>query len=516
VLGGLVTEDLTPPHAAGRFPAGSRITEYRIDELIRRGGMAEVYRAWDEHLKRQVALKIPVPELAEDPEFRRRFIRESQAAAAVQDPHIIPVYGAGEADGVPFIAMQFVDGDLRRVLAREGALPPDRAMELISPVASALDAAHAAGLVHRDVKPANILVDARQGRPDHVYLSDFGVSKGAVSSVSLTRPGQFLGTPDYSAPEQIEGRVVDGRTDQYALACVAYQLLTGEVPFKRDQAIAVLLAHMSAPPPSLASRRPGLPGAADQVLAKALAKDPEKRYKSCRDFADALREALGLRPYVPDGGIRRERRLGGPQAIVIAAVITAVIGPLAVVVITHLLAQGPSKPGPTQTPTPAPTNSARPGANRPSSPPNSASPTGPPSASVVTVLMTEEAAASLEHRPADAVRLYVPTAFVRDDACGKPNQSTTWYGQAQILQRYQQLGAFKWLQHQNAEVSFTPDNAQAASATATAQTAGFLEPSSTLPAGLELHGNERWTFIRVNGKWLISSFIYNTACLAQG
>ena len=136
-----------------------------------------------------------------------------------------------------------------------------------------------------------------QDRPDHVYLSDFGVSKGAISSVSLTGAGQFLGTPDYSAPEQIQGRAVDGRADQYALACVAYQLLTGVVPFERDQGMAVLLAHLSEPPPSLAARRPDLPAAADQVLARGLAKAPEKRYASCRDFADALREALGLAPY---------------------------------------------------------------------------------------------------------------------------------------------------------------------------------------------------------------------------
>jgi basic membrane protein A len=166
-------------------------------------------------------------------------------------------------------------------------------------VAAALDAAHAAGLVHRDVKPANILVDARPGRPDHVYLSDFGVSKGAVSSVSLTGTGQFLGTPDYSAPEQIEGRSVDGRTDQYALACVAYQMLAGAVPFQRDQGLAVLLAHLSAPPPSLSSRRPDLPQAADDVLARGMAKVPEERYGSCQEFADALREALGLAPYYP-------------------------------------------------------------------------------------------------------------------------------------------------------------------------------------------------------------------------
>ena len=151
--------------------------------------------------------------------------------------------------------------------------------------------------MHRDVKPANILVDASADRPDHVYLSDFGVSKGATSSASLTGTGHFLGTPDYSAPEQIQGLAVNGRTDQYALACVAYQLLTGEVPFERDQGMAVLLAHLSEPPPSLAARRLDLPEAADAVLARGMAKAPEKRYESCRDFADALRETLGLAPY---------------------------------------------------------------------------------------------------------------------------------------------------------------------------------------------------------------------------
>jgi serine/threonine-protein kinase len=216
----------------------------------------------------------------------------------VDDPHIIPVYEAGEAAGVLFIAMRFVrGGDLRQVLEREGPLAPGRAAAFVASVASALDAAHRAGLVHRDVKPANILVDAAQDRPEHVYLSDFGVSKGAISSVSLTGTGHFVGTPGYSAPEQIQGRAVDGRTDQYALACVAYQLLTGAAPFERDQGMAVLFAHLSEPPPPLSSRRPDLPGRADEVLARGMAKLPEKRYGSCRDFAEALREALSLTPY---------------------------------------------------------------------------------------------------------------------------------------------------------------------------------------------------------------------------
>jgi branched-chain amino acid transport system substrate-binding protein len=294
-----VSEDAAAQLAG--FRPGSQLAGYRLEAQVGAGGMAVVFRARDERLGRLVALKILAPGLAADPAFRRRFVAESRAAATVDDPHIIPVYEAGETGGVLFIAMRFVPGgDLRGVLDREGPLGPDRAAEFVSPVASALDAAHRAGLVHRDVKPANILVDASADRPDHVYLSDFGVSKGAMSSVGLTGAGQYLGTPDYSAPEQIQGRVVDGRTDQYALACVAYQLLTGAVPFERDQGIAVLLAHLSEPPPPLGA---GRPAAADQVLARAMAKAPEKRYGSCREFADALREALGLARYRSRGAV---------------------------------------------------------------------------------------------------------------------------------------------------------------------------------------------------------------------
>jgi serine/threonine protein kinase len=279
---------------------GSMLAGYRLEAQIGAGGMAVVFRARDERLGRLVALKVLAPALTNDTAFRRRFMAESRAAAAVDDPHIIPVYEAGEAGGVLFIAMRFVaGGDLCRALEREGPLAPARAAAFISPVAAALDAAHGAGLVHRDVKPANILVDAHRDRPEHVYLSDFGVSKGAVSSVSLTGAGHFVGTPDYSAPEQIRGLAVDGRTDQYALACMAYQLLAGVVPFGRDQGMAVLFAHLSQPPPSLVARRPDLPGAVDQVLARALAKAPEKRYGCCRDFADALSEALGITPRIP-------------------------------------------------------------------------------------------------------------------------------------------------------------------------------------------------------------------------
>ena len=276
--------------------AGSRVAGYGLEKLVGVGGMAAVYRARDERLGRVVALKL----LAGDEVVRKRFVREARAVAAVDHPHIIPVYEAGEAEGVLFIAMRFVAGDdLRVVVSREGALRPRRAAAFISPVASALDAAHDAGLVHRDVKPANMLVDVGPGRPEHVYLSDFGVARGVLSSSGLTRAGQFLGTPDYAAPEQISGLDVDGRADQYALACVAYTLLSGSVLFRREVPMAVLYAHLSVPPPRLTAVRPELPDTVNDVLARALAKEPDDRYDSCGTFADELRDALGLEPYDP-------------------------------------------------------------------------------------------------------------------------------------------------------------------------------------------------------------------------
>jgi Protein kinase domain len=295
-VGGELPEDAG--NLLARFSGGSRVAGYRLEEQIGAGGMAVVFRAVDERLGRQVALKMLAPALAQDEAFRHRFIRESRAAAAVDDPHIIPVHEAGESGGVLFIAMRYVPGgDVRSLLHGQGPLSPGRVAAIISPVASALDAAHAAGLVHRDVKPANMLLDARPGRPDHVYLSDFGISKAAVSSAGLTAGGQFLGTPDYTAPEQVKGEPVDGRTDQYALACAAFEMLTGQTPFRRDETTAVMWAQLSEPPPSVTSRRPDLAAAADQVFARALAKTPAARYARCADFAEALREALGLPPY---------------------------------------------------------------------------------------------------------------------------------------------------------------------------------------------------------------------------
>ncbi len=294
--------------------AGSRIAGYVLEEEIGAGGMAVVFRARDERLGRLVALKLLTPGLAGDAEFRRRFLRESRAAAAVDDPHIIPVYEAGEAGGVLFIAMRYVSGgDVRGLLQREGPLPPGRAAAILSPVASALDAAHGAGLVHRDVKPGNMLIDARPGRPDHVYLSDFGLAKGGSAS-ALTGTGLYLGTVAYMAPEQIQGQGVDGRADQYALGCAAFELLGGEVPFERDQDMAVIYAHLSVPPPSLASKRPGLPPAVDGALARALAKAPEDRYPSCREFAEVLRQALGLPGYDRGPAVAVARAAASGQA----------------------------------------------------------------------------------------------------------------------------------------------------------------------------------------------------------
>jgi len=285
--GGMVTE----------LPPGSRVAGYEIMRLVGVGGMAAVYQARDVQLGRVVALKLPTGDEA----AVVRFVREARAVAAVDHPHIIPVYAAGEApDGTQYIAMRFVPGGtLAGVIAASGVLTPRRAAGFISPVASALDAAHGAGLVHRDVKPGNILVDTRRGGPEHPYLTDFGIVRAMLSAGTLTLAGQFLGTPDYAAPEQAGGQSVDGRADQYALACVAFEALTGTVPFKRDLPVAVLYAHASLPPPRPTSIRDDLPPGVDDVILRALAKNPDHRYPTCADFGDALRETLGLDPYDP-------------------------------------------------------------------------------------------------------------------------------------------------------------------------------------------------------------------------
>jgi Protein kinase domain len=306
-----VSNGATPPSSAATFAAGSRVAGYRLEEQIGRGGMAVVFQALDERLNRRVALKV-LGSAQVDEAFRQRFVRESQAAAAVDDAHIIPVYEAGEADGVLFIAMRLVrGGDLRTLVARHGPLSPARAGWILSCVASALDAAHARGLVHRDVKPANMLLDVRSGRPDHVYLSDFGVSKAAIETGGLTDHGQFVGTADYAAPEQIQGLGVDGRTDQYALGCSAYELLCGQPPFSGRDLLATVYAQVSQPHPVPSSVRAELRAAVDEVFARVLAKSPADRYGSCEEFAAELRSALGLVPYTDRPAVPRYDQAGG-------------------------------------------------------------------------------------------------------------------------------------------------------------------------------------------------------------
>jgi len=275
------------------YAIGDEIAGYRIEALVGRGGMGVVYRAEQLSLGRTVALKVLGPELAEDEKFRSRFERESRLAALIDHPNIIPVYEAGEADGLLFLAMRWVDGsDLRELLTSEGPLTSERALSIVGQVAGALDAAHARGLVHRDVKPANILV-ARTGASgeEHVYLSDFGIAKMA-SSASFTMTGFFVGTPDYAAPEQFTEQEVDGRVDVYALGCLLFQCLTGSPPFVRTQDVAVMYAHLNDPPPRLSEHRPGLPTALDTVIATAMAKQRDDRYSTAGELAAAARAAF--------------------------------------------------------------------------------------------------------------------------------------------------------------------------------------------------------------------------------
>ncbi|SEO77642.1 serine/threonine-protein kinase [Trujillonella endophytica] len=276
---------------------GTEVSRFRVEELIGRGGMGQVYRARDLRLDRPVALKVLSPELSDDDGFRLRFVRECRTAASLDHPHVVPVYEADDWHGLLYIAMRFVRGaDLHTVLGG-GRLPVDTALTLLAQAASALDAAHEAGLVHRDVKPGNLLVTgaAAGSVPSgaHLYLTDFGLTKRTSSLSGLTSTGQFLGSLHYVAPEQIRGEEVDGRADLYALACVAFELLTGIPPFRRDQEAALLWAHMSVEPPSLTELRPELPAAMAAVLARGMAKDRDDRPASCGAFVADLRSAAG-------------------------------------------------------------------------------------------------------------------------------------------------------------------------------------------------------------------------------
>src|SRR5262245_48790285 len=281
---------------------GTTVGGYRIESLIGRGRMSEGYLAEHLRLERKVALKLIAPDLAEDPKFEERFVRESRLAASLEHPNIVPIYDAAEADGVLFLSMRYVPGgDLRGLLEQQGRLEPDRTVSILAQAASALDAAHAGGLIHRDVKPGNILITPRtdpEGR-DRVYLSDFGLTKRATSDSGITATGQFVGTLDYAAPEQFEARPMDARADVYSLGGVLYECLTGEVPFPRENQAALVYAHLEAPPPKVTAHRPELPEAIDQVVATAMAKDPADRYPTAGALASAAAEALGVTPVLP-------------------------------------------------------------------------------------------------------------------------------------------------------------------------------------------------------------------------
>jgi serine/threonine-protein kinase len=265
-----------------------QVAGYRIENVAGRGGMGVVYRATHMHLGRTVALKLLNPEIAASEEFRERFIREARAAAALEHPHIVPVYDAGEVEGRLYLAMKFVEGsDLAQVLDEETKLTPERALPLLEQLANALDAAHSHGLIHRDVKPANALLEG-----DRLYLTDFGLTRRVDSTKPLTATGRAVGTAAYLAPEQIRGEPLDRRVDVYALGCVMFQCLAGEPPYLRDTDMLIMWAHVGAEPPSLATEVPGLPSTVDRVITKALAKSREDRYDTCGQLVAEMNRAL--------------------------------------------------------------------------------------------------------------------------------------------------------------------------------------------------------------------------------
>ena len=279
---------------------GSIVAGYRIDEMIGRGGMGVVYRATNVALHRIYALKVLAPELAEDEQFRERFKRETRIAASLHHPNIVGIHNAGEHDDLLFFVMDYVTGtDLHEILLKQGALEPDRAVDLLEPCASALDAAHARGLVHRDVKPANILISVKDGE-EHAYLTDFGLAKRFDAASAMTAQGLIVGTVNYMAPEQIAGTRTDSRTDIYGLACVFFQMLTGRVPYERENSVATLFAHIHDPPPPLDGAIIETYPAFVPVLQKAMAKEPSDRYFSAGDFARDAEAALkGVRLSAP-------------------------------------------------------------------------------------------------------------------------------------------------------------------------------------------------------------------------
>src|SRR3954465_7779862 len=296
---------------------GSEIAGYRIEERIGRGGMGVVYRAQHMNLQRRAAIKIIAPEFADTKGFRSRFIREARIAAALQHPNIVTVYDAGQMGETLYIAMQFIRGsDLGAILREEGRLRPYRAIDVCRQIASALDAAHGMALIHRDVKPGNVLIEGRRA-----YLTDFGLTKRAGDEkTNLTQAGELVGTIHYVAPEQIEGGHVDARTDVYSLACLLFHCLVGDIPFARDTDVAVIYAHLSEPPPKPSELRPELPVGLDAVIAKAMDKSPDRRFQSCSDLMSAARVVLDAAGPLADTLSGRGVPIGGDAPDVATAV----------------------------------------------------------------------------------------------------------------------------------------------------------------------------------------------------
>jgi serine/threonine-protein kinase len=307
---------------------GTEFLGYRIEEQIGHGGMGVVYRAYDLRLKRTVALKLVTPELALDERFRERFARETELAISLEHPNVVPIHDAGDVEGRLYLAMRLVAGtDLRKLLRAEGALEPSRALAMCRQVANALDAAHTKGLVHRDVKPSNILLD----EAEHVYLADFGLTRRLEEKSALAGEGRSVGTPAYLAPEQIDGETVDGGADVYSLGCVLYECLTGEAPFVRGSPLAVAWAHLGEEPPSASERNSDLPEAIDAVLRGAMAKSPDERYRTCAALIEAAEAAFGIRP-------RGRRRL------LVAALGAVTFAVVATVAAALLLGEGDATP----------------------------------------------------------------------------------------------------------------------------------------------------------------------------
>ena len=301
---------------AGLPLVGDEFAGYRVRAVLGRGGMSVVYQAENLRLSSVIALKVLAPELASDDVFRARFLEESRMAASLNHPNVIPIYDMGSQDDLLYIAMRYVSGtDMRQMIKKRGRILPATALFLIGQAARALDAAHRKGLVHRDVKPGNLLIErgSDDADPDHVYLADFGITKHAMSRSGLTSTGQFLGTIDYVAPEQIRGTSVLGLADQYSLGCVLYECLTGRVPFEKDLDAAIIWAHVEETPTMPTVLRPELPPEIDQVFGRVLAKRPDERYGSCREFVEAARMALGLFGSATEASVAYGSPASGPQ-----------------------------------------------------------------------------------------------------------------------------------------------------------------------------------------------------------